>query len=97
MLGHRLHITAQALTRWSRALLSEARLKLLMAQEVILRLDEAQDSRSLSAAEFSLLSKLKKRILGWLVIEKVWKKQSVGISHIKKGDANTRFPPQSKW
>jgi hypothetical protein len=62
-----------------------------MAQEVIIRLDEAQDSRSLSTAEFNLWSKLKKRILGWLVIEKARKKQSARISHIKEGDANTRF------
>jgi hypothetical protein len=45
-----------------------------MAQEVILRLDEAQDFRQLSAAEFNLRSKLKKRLSGWLVIEKARKK-----------------------
>jgi hypothetical protein len=52
---------------------SEARPKLLMAQEIILRLDEAQDFRGLSTAEANLQSRLKKRILGWLVIEKVRK------------------------
>jgi hypothetical protein len=62
-----------------------------MAQEVILRLDEAQDFRQLSDAELSLRSKLKKRILGWLVIEKARKKQSAIISHIREGDANTSF------
>jgi hypothetical protein len=41
-----------------------------MAQEVILRLDEAQDFRPLSDAEFILRSKLKKGILGWLVIKR---------------------------
>jgi hypothetical protein len=41
-------------------------MKLLMAQEVILCLDEAQDSRPLSPAEHNLRLKLKKRILvGW--------------------------------
>jgi exonuclease III len=40
-LGHKLHTTAHALKRWSGSLMYDARLKLLMAQEVILRLDEA--------------------------------------------------------
>jgi hypothetical protein len=62
-----------------------------MAQEIILRLDKAQDFRGLSAAEASLRSKLKKRILGWLVIEKARKKQCARISYVKEGDANTRF------
>jgi hypothetical protein len=56
-----------------------------MAQEVILRLDEAQYSRSLSTAEHNLWVKLKKRILGWLVIEKARKKHCAKISHIKEG------------
>jgi hypothetical protein len=62
-----------------------------MEQKVILRLDEAQDFRQLSDTELSLRSKLKKRILGWLVIEKARKKQSARILHIREGDANTRF------
>jgi exonuclease III len=90
-LGHKLDTTATALKKWSRSLLSEARYKLLMAQEIILRLDKAQDFRGLSAAEASLRSKLKKRILGWLVIEKARKKQCARISYVKEGDANTRF------
>jgi hypothetical protein len=62
-----------------------------MAQEIILRLDEAQDFRGLSSAEASLRSELKKRILGWLVIEKARKKQCARISYVKEGDANTCF------
>jgi hypothetical protein len=90
-LGHKLHTTALALKKWSVAFLSRARLKLLMAQEVILRLDEAHDSRPLSPAEHNLRHRVKKRILGWLVVEKARKKQNARISYIKKGDANTRF------
>jgi hypothetical protein len=41
-----------------------------MAQEVILRLDEAQEFRQLSDVEFTLRAKLKKCILRWLVVEK---------------------------
>lgn len=53
-LGHKLHQTAQALRAWGKSIISDARLKLHMAQEVILRLDEAQDQRPLSAAEVTL-------------------------------------------
>jgi hypothetical protein len=73
-LGHKLFSTAVALRKWSRSFLSDARQKLLMAQEVILHLDEAQDFRQLSTAEFNLCSKLKKRITGWLAVEKARKK-----------------------
>jgi hypothetical protein len=73
------------------SLLSDAQQKLYMAQEVILRLDEAQDFRQLSDEELALGSKLKKCILGWLVIEKARRKQSARIKHVKEGDANMRF------
>jgi hypothetical protein len=57
-LGHKLHTTSAALNKWSASLLSEALYKLLMAQEIILRLDEAQDFRGLSTAEASLQNRL---------------------------------------
>jgi hypothetical protein len=59
-LGHKLHITFRALKAWSKSMLSDAWLKVHMAQEVILRLDEAQDFRDLSQAEFFLRPKLEK-------------------------------------
>jgi hypothetical protein len=90
-LVHKLHQTAKVLKAWANSLLSDARMKLHMAQEVILRLDEAQEFHQLSDAEFSLRTKLKKCFLGWLVVEKARKKQSARISHIKEGNANTRF------
>jgi hypothetical protein len=65
-LGHKLHHTSKALKTWANSLLSEARQKLHMAQEIILCLDEAQDFRPLSDAEHSLRSKLKKRICNTL-------------------------------
>jgi len=90
-LGHKLRSTSLALKAWSKSFLSDARQKLHMAQQVILRLDEAQDFRQLSEAEFSLRAKLKKRIMGWLVIERARKKQCARISVVREGDANTRF------
>jgi hypothetical protein len=72
-LGHKLHVSSKALRKWSKSLISDAKLKLHMAQEVILRLDIVQETRELSESEHRLPSKLKKRILGWAVIEKAGK------------------------
>ena len=41
-----------------------------MALEVIQRLDIAQESRDLSSAEFRLRQGLKRRVLGYAVIER---------------------------
>ena len=62
-----------------------------MAQEIILRLDIAQENRSLTAAELLLRAKLKKRILGLAVIERARCKQASRLSSIKLGDANTKY------
>lgn len=53
---------------------SDAKMKMLMAQEVILRLDEAQDQPNLSQDEAWLRDKLKKRVMGWAAVEKSRKK-----------------------
>ena len=90
-LGHKLFTTARALRDWSRNLILDARLKLHMAQEVILRFDIAQESRSLSDAEYRLRVRLKKRILGWAALEKARRRQSSRITYLREGDANTKF------
>ena len=90
-LSHKLHITGKALRKWSRSLISDVKLKLHMAQEVILRLDIAQENRDLSDSEHRLQNKLKKRILGWAVIEKARKRQSSRVTYLREGDANTKF------
>jgi len=74
-------------------------MKLHMAQEVILRLNIAQEHRELSNEEFQLRTKLKRRILGWAVIEKARRKQCSRIANLREGDANTKYfhlPPQGK-
>lgn len=90
-LGHKLHQTARALKRWSASLLSNTKMKMLMAKQVILRLDEAQDHRQLTPEETWLRGKLKKRMLGWAVVEKARKRQCSRITYLKEGDANTKF------
>jgi len=51
-LGHKLFLTARALRSWSSSIISDARLKLLMAQQVIMQFDIAQENRELNDAEF---------------------------------------------
>lgn len=72
-------------------MLSEVKMKMLMAQAVILRQDEAQDVRPLSSADSWLRGKLKQRVMGWAVIEKARKKQCSRVMYLREGDANTRF------
>jgi hypothetical protein len=50
-LSHKLHQTAKALKTWANSLLSDSRLKLHMAQEVILRLDKAQEFLNITTKE----------------------------------------------
>jgi hypothetical protein len=90
-LGHKLHITAKALRQWSSTLISNAKLKFHMAQIVIQYLDTTQDTRTLSDAEFNIRHKLKKRLLGWAVIERTRTCQCSLINFLQEGDANTRF------
>jgi len=82
---------SESAKKWSKSIISDARMKLHMAQEVILRLDEAQDRRELTDTEFNLRAKLKKRLLGWAVLERVRRKQCSRITYLREGDANTKF------
>jgi len=91
VLCHKLHSTSQKLKAWSKEINSDAKKLFFMAQEIILRLDIAQENRSLTAAELLLRAKLKKRILGLAVIERARCKQASRLSSIKLGDANTKY------
>ena len=66
---NRLSTTARSLLHWSKTLFSEARTH-LMANEVILRLDTAQESRTLTPQEMMLHKELKARVLEWAAIER---------------------------
>jgi hypothetical protein len=66
-------------------------MKLHMALEVILRLDVAQENRSLSPAELDLRAKLKKQILALVVNERARSRHASRVSNIKLGDANTKY------
>ena len=58
-----------ALWQWSKALFGRAKQQLHIAQEVILRLDMAQEERLLSDDECKLRKDLKVRILGLTIVQ----------------------------
>jgi hypothetical protein len=58
---------------------------------IILRLDLAQETRSLSHEERALRSDLKRKVVSLAVIERARKRQCSRITNIREGDANTKF------
>ncbi len=62
-----------------------------MALNVIQRLDVAQEHRELSPPETRLRAALKRKVLGLASIERARKKQASRVTHIREGDANTKF------
>jgi hypothetical protein len=91
----RLHIklerTAKALKRWHKAKFGDLKMQLAIAREVIGRLDVAQETRELSAAERALRISLRLKILGISSINKIRMRQRARLSTIRLGDANTRL------
>lgn len=62
-----------------------------MANDIILRLDIAQESRALTLQELDLRKELKTRVLGWAAVERSRRRQSSRLIQIKEGDACTNF------
>lgn len=91
VLHNQLHNTATALRSWSKDLFGNARMQLHIVQEITLRLEEAQDSRDLSAEERELLRDLKVRTLGLAAVERSRRRQSSRLTWLKAGDACTKF------
>jgi len=54
----------KALKKWSRSMVEEKKLRTEIAQEVVLRLDQAQERRPLTPRELSLRKRAKQKILG---------------------------------
>jgi hypothetical protein len=71
---------AKALKNWSKKLFGNARMELHMANEVIQRLDAAQDNRQLSSDEFILQKDLKNRVLGLAAVERSRRRQASRIT-----------------
>jgi hypothetical protein len=90
-INHKLKATALGLKSWSKSLFSDCKLQLLMALDVILQLDIAQESRDLSLEERNLRADLKRRVKGLAALERSRKRQASIIRYLREGDANTNF------
>ncbi|KAF8718363.1 hypothetical protein HU200_025343 [Digitaria exilis] len=91
ILHHKLSNTAKALRAWSSSLFGEAMLQFHMAQEIILRLDMAQDTRTLTQDETELRRALKVRVQGLAAVERSRRRQCSRLTWLKEGDACTKF------
>jgi endonuclease/exonuclease/phosphatase family metal-dependent hydrolase len=91
----RLHIklsrVAKNLKKWKRGKIGNTRLQLAIAKEIILQLELAQESRTLTAEELDLRRRLKIRSTGLAVIEKSRMRQRSRLTYIHCGDANTKL------
>jgi len=71
--------------------ISEIKAQLLMARELVLRLDSAQERRQLSEAENGLRKRLKMRCLGLSSLERTMARQRSRVRQLSEGDANTAY------
>jgi hypothetical protein len=82
---------ARDLQRWSAKRVGSIRDQILIANEVIFRLDAAQDLRALSADEATLRRGLKGRLLGLASLERTIARQRARVAAVKDNDASTQF------
>lgn len=82
---------ARDLKIWSKSLFSDAKMQLQLATMVVLRLDIAQERRTLTQSEFHLRKLLKLRILGLAAVERARKRHASRITWLRAGDAQTAF------
>ena len=82
---------ARALRSWSDKKIGSVRMQLALAREVIVRLDVAQKSRSLSLQESQLCKSLKVRVLGLASLLRTIARQRSRLMFLDEGDANTKF------
>jgi hypothetical protein len=83
--------TAEFFQAWSEKKVGNIKLKLAMANTLILRLDVAQESRALSPAEGWLRRTLKHAVLGMASLERNIARQRSRIWWLQEGDANTKL------
>jgi hypothetical protein len=91
VLDHKLKRLAKCLTVWAKNYIGDIRKQMLLGQEIILRLDTAQEDRQLTVDERDLRSCLKARELGLAVINRIKARQRARVRWLKLGDANTKY------
>lgn len=91
VLFHKLKMTTIHLYEWRRALSSKIKMHLHAVLLVILRFDIAQERRQLSTDEHDLRSKLKRRVISLVVLQRARKRQCARVANHNEGDENTMF------
>jgi hypothetical protein len=84
----KLSATAKALRSWGQRKQSQFELLFQIANEVILRFDEAREFRNLSDGERRLRAFLKGKCLAFASLERTRLRQRARIRDIREGDAN---------
>ena len=90
-INFKLRRLARALGSWSQKFMGNIRDKILMVNEIIMWLEVAQESISLSMVELSLLQRLKQRLLGLALLERTIKRQRARVQGLRDGDASAQF------
>jgi len=82
---------AKSIKRWRREKIGDTKLQLAIIKEVLLQLEMAQESRTLTDQELDLRRRLKIRSTGLAAIEKSRIRQKSRLTYIRCGDANIKF------
>ncbi|KAM0834255.1 hypothetical protein ACQ4PT_063760 [Festuca glaucescens] len=90
-LGFKLRRVSRGLQGWSQRKVGSIRDLLLVANEVILRLDVAQEARELSVIEVWLRRSLKLKVLGLASLERTIARQRARVEGLRDNDASTQF------
>ncbi|BAH95434.1 Os11g0672600, partial [Oryza sativa Japonica Group] len=90
-LHFKLQATASALRSWGAWRISDLRLQLAIAHEIILQLDRALDDRTLSVGERALRAALKGRCLALASLERIRLKQRSRLLYLKHSGTSAQF------
>jgi exonuclease III len=90
-LSHKLQCLSRDLRRWSLSKVGSIKDQLLVAHEIILQLDAAQDERRLSDDELWLRQMLKRRVLGLASLDRTIARQRARVASLCDTDANAQF------
>jgi hypothetical protein len=93
VLDQKLRSTTKALQSWSQKHIGSIRIMLAITNEVIFKLDQAQDHCSLPAEELQLRSQLKMKGLGLASLAHNIARQQSRLTFLEEGDANTSEGP----
>lgn len=83
--------TGKALRKWNRGIKKKRTLVVDLANDIIFRLDVAQEDHDLSAEERELRRLHKARLLNFAAIERAMWKQRSHLTTIRAGDGNTKL------